>query len=380
MIAANSRHHSSNFQRALHRSIWLGIFTLAFYPAGGAQQFKLLPNAPGTWRLTNELSYVAGDNFFRLTEDEHRGLVDKMDTLVSVLHGTPVFESPQGFFAAAAAGYDIPGNFCYVRQDCSVIPPIAELTVYFYDILADAKGQPTWDAGLSCETQVRVNDLEDAVSVEGHIPGAQTPDGRWVWFMPEEKGRIAGFPTYTYESKSEGYGVEKAVLAANGRSIFVPITRQEFISALIYSRESAIMQDAVRAHLEDPSNVKTQAWQAEHMKSDERLLAFHAELEGMGADERASPAWYVKPGKPSDSGLVAGGTPGARQLVSTNPAYFQPELPRSAIQLISAHVSCQKTLKVVDWSRAEASTDPAVRAAYACFTGADWQRLAALIQ
>lgn len=374
MPPVNSPHSiPSNPRRAFHRSLWLCAAALVLCAVAHAQELKHLTDKPGTWRLTSELRYVAAANLFRLKEAEHKALAAKMDTLVSVVRGTAVFNPPVGFFVAAVTAYDIPSNFCLVRQDCTVIPAMPQLNLYFYDILAEPGGQTTWDKAMSCEAHVRVNDLEHAISAGGHIQGAQTPEGRWIWLLPQEKGRIAGFPTYNYENIEE-----KVVLAKPGRRVFVPITREEFISALIYSRELRIVQEALQAHRED-QQVNARALQAERLRTDERLQSLRAELARLGPAERASPAWYAWAQKGTGSGLVAPGAPNARQLVSTNPAYFDRSLPRSAIQLISTHVVCTKKMNV-DWSRAEGSSDPAIRAAHAFFTAAEWQRVAALIQ
>jgi hypothetical protein len=334
-----------------------------------AQESKLLANRPANWRLLNLLLQFEAKEIFTLTPAQHTALAAKVDTLVSILGGTPVFNSPVRFCVVASTIYDFPPSLCD-RQNCTALPPIAAFKIYFYDTAAGSGGLATPDNAIPVEVHVRINDLEHAVRGEYHLAGAQTSDGCWIVFMPPpEKSRTEGLVVYDNTW---------LVLAKPGRLPWVPVSREEFIAASVHASELQITQEAILEHRRNPK-VSEQAYQAAQMNADPRVQSLRAELARMSPAERASPAWDAHPAGKTDSGPVPPGVPNAHQLASTNPTYFDSPLPRSAIQLISVDVKWRTKMQV-DWAHAGESSDPAIRGAHAFLTTADWKRVAALVQ
>jgi hypothetical protein len=358
-----------SFSRVRNRGLCLVVALLLLHQVAAAQELKPLANKPATWRFLNELRQFDAKEIFGLTSAQHSELAAKTDTLVSILGGTPVFNSPVGFCVVATTVYDFPLYLCD-RQDCTALPPIVAFNIYFYDTVAGSRGQATPDNAVPVEVHVRINDLEHAVRGEYHLAGAQTSDGRWIIFVPPpEKTRTEGLVVYDNTW---------LVLAKPGRVPWVPVSREDFIAASIHARELQIAQEAILEHRRNPK-VSEQAYQAAQMSADSRVQSLRAELARLSPVERASPAWYAKPEGKTDSGLVAPGAPNARQLASTNPAYFDSSLPRSAIQLISVDVKWPTKMQV-DWAHAGESSDPAVRGVHEFLATADWKRVAALIR
>lgn len=82
---------------------------------------------------------------------------------------------------------------------------------------------------------------------------------------------------------------------------------------------------------------------------------------------------------PTKSGLVAMGTPKCVPLVTQNPDFFDPQLPRSAPQVIvvSSFRTLEKTWKEGRLSENKMGLD--VWTTYEVFRQADWQKVADLL-
>jgi hypothetical protein len=218
------------------------------------------------------------------------------------------------------------------------------------------------------------------------------------------------------------------MLAKPDRPVRVPVTREEFILALIREQERPSKEQAEqvaefeRAHAksvaqraEEKKKILTSgdknaierlkkteaAWEkadaesaarfAGHLKASSGgdfykviVESLRAELARLTPTERASWAWYKRDpnGPPAQSGLVPPNTRDARRLVTANPDYFNRSLPRTEIQLIT--VSLCSNLSG-DWRDVMAgapaySRGASQRMAYEFLITADWNRVAQLIK
>jgi hypothetical protein len=117
---------------------------------------------------------------------------------------------------------------------------------------------------------------------------------------------------------------------------------------------------------------------AEPVAPDRVLESLRAELARMTPAERASPAWFDSLAEgPGASGLVAPHAPRAVELVTTNPDFFDRSRPRTDFQVISVDIEYGPR---VGADHANLSQDdlPDWRM-YEFLTTTDWQRVAALL-
>jgi hypothetical protein len=404
MLARHSRHIPSDFTSAFHRSLWLSAAAVVLCAVGEAQELKHVTERPGTWKLTDYLRVRPQDAYgLGLTAGQRAALAAKMDTLVSILRPMPVFNPPIGVWVDAITRYS---PLQCEHHDCKVDPPEAEVWIRFVDILDGGNGRPARDDAIASEAYIQFNSLGWGIGGDP-FEGPEMSDGRRILFRPEEASRIGALTTYYY------HGLSHLVLAVAkpGRAVWVPVTREQFISALIRVEERAVEKE----NAEDQENAARwaeekkrilesgnkdaiealrkaeaanealkaklarqegpQAAQSGHMVVLEPL---RAELARLSPAERASPAWYKFDGeKWKESGLVAPNTPNSRQLVTANPEYFDRSLPRTAIQVITVVLECEFP---VDWMHLEGENHVSPRRAYEFLTTADWARVAKLIE
>jgi hypothetical protein len=383
------------------------------------------PDHVGAWTLTTEFS-AAAQRDFGATPQQTSALSARLATLAEVIHGAPVFNPLRGFEARVLARFHPfdawwsasttcgPGD-----ASCQRVPLMAELVVTLFDFFHLSNAVPP-----KIMTFVEINsDALFHINVqELALPRAATivdrlPDRRPVSLKPIEVGRVAGFPIY----KSSPGDNEAHLIFTNGRPVWVPVTREQFITTVIRAREQDVekqraeveklkkaekeriagkeqrvrelektyeqiekdpvkrqtmLQDALKAAaLADETMAKSMAQLDGKVGEMKHLLldAPRAELQRMSPEERVSTAWYRGAGDAS-SGLVPAGTPGAREVVTLNLDYFDTMRPRSDIQLIAVTLNSQNETRsgpdaVTSAIRLDEFRD-----------GADWARIASFVE
>jgi len=180
---------------------------------------------------------------------------------------------------------------------------------------------------------IEVNNLAHLIEYRSQFRGyegsGRLPDGRRMALAPRQNGEVAGFPTLAGTREDLLF-----VLSKPGRALWVPVTCEQYIEAMIRDLETDIEQHVTYG--EQAHWTEQQAKLIEDRKrADPWLAALHAELDSKTAAERASEAWFgSRNGNPFGSGIVPPHTPGAEQVAVVNPDYFDYSLPRTAIQLI----------------------------------------------
>ena len=110
------------------------------------------------------------------------------------------------------------------------------------------------------------------------------------------------------------------------------------------------------------------------------VRAAEEQLAAMPPAERSEPACFLEArNDPTRSGLVAMGTPRCVPLVTQNPNFFDPQLPRSVPQIIT--VSSFRGLQK-GWTEGRPGEDKMgldVWTTYEVFRQTDWQKVADLI-
>jgi hypothetical protein len=332
---------------------------------------------------------------FGATAAESKLLSDRIAALAEIARSVKIFNPPLGIEVPALARYDPHGDECGpfsafdgAPAETASIPLAVELSLplcdYFH-FTDETDTKPVFTEDTQTETHFFIND--PCIALLYDCFGANGPrmeDRRPICFKPMEVGRTGGQPIYAIMP-----GVNWSFLYfTNGRPIWVPVTREEFVKILIKRREAELAQqkadfqeqekalgkerkteDEIRREVEkmyaelekDPvkreklvsdavkTAVEMQEIMFKSLEPGRKALAevekiildpLRRELEKMSSAEKTSPAWYGTNVDVSStlaaagSGLVAAGAPHAREIVTVNPDYFEKGRPRTDIQLI----------------------------------------------
>jgi hypothetical protein len=173
---------------------------------------------------------------------------------------------------------------------------------FYYDVAGRRYCLPhsTWEIAVS------VNDPE----FNGPSYLQLTGSGVNLMFEPRKVGELQGFPVYRNRD-----GNEFVVLTRSGKPFWIPVTREQFVK--IWMRVIEKEMAAVGPNSMD----------------QERLDHHKSALASMSAEERQAQARDMQ--NPDPYGPPMGST-GGRPLVVVNPDWFDPSLPRTAIQLVFA--------------------------------------------
>lgn len=194
--------------------------------------------------------------------------------------------------------------------------------------------------------------------------GMRDERGHELFLDPLVSTTVAGRTSYRMLDCGE------VVVLTNGRPLWLPLTQEQFLRAMVnYGRlqRTREIEDARDRGQPPPSEDESFAvkW----------LHGFEKELAALTPGERQQPAYWSDPPRdqPLLSGLTKRETYGARLVVMANPDYFDPSLPRTAVQLIACEF---------DFQGAHDADEPGP--AYSSMTRLFWQfeydKLAALIE
>lgn len=271
------------------------ILSLSF-DAAWAAEFDFLHEHPGKMSATVTGSHIA------LTKTEATAYKRNLERLRDLLARQPVFRSPRG---VEIIGYFRP-NDQQPKTNKVPIPGFAYLRFHFY-YLAKKTGKPVHICCTTDEVFISVNDPDkgiDSCTVPG-FPGT-------VFYEPKQTGTLAGFPVYQLQN-----GNEVIVLNKSGVPPWIPLTREEYIKAYL-------------------ANWQKQAADAPAIDTITPVIVSNhqATLAAMSADEKKMQArqygW-----DPMEPTLAPVGSDEGQPLVRTNPAWFDPKLPRAAVQMIT---------------------------------------------
>jgi hypothetical protein len=178
---------------------------------------------------------------------------------------------------------------------------------------------------------------------------ATTPGGLHIWRVDAWEYRLA---------------------ITNGRQLWIPVSAEHFLRAM--------MADVELRYLNDEERLRTAGISKEQSFEMMRRRRFEQELAALSPAERQAPAsWATPDDDPMSSGLTRRGAPGARPVVRINPEYFDPSLPRSAVQLIG----CQFHFNIpLDLDEARVHPDLWRRTLYHLLMTLEYDRLAAVVQ
>jgi len=146
--------------------------------------------------------------------------------------------------------------------------------------------------------------------------------GRYIYFMSTKIGEVQGFPLYRNKD-----GFDTLILNNNRKPIWLPLPQEEFLKLEIRRMEKELAESGPIG--QDPSNPYRQ-----------RLERHKALLAGMPPSERQAQAVYLPNENVLDPDLAPSGSEEGLPLVVANRDWYDPAVPRTAIQLIAVTFAC----------------------------------------
>jgi hypothetical protein len=366
------------------------------------------PDRPGQWEY-RAISEPGKE--FGLSVEQNRTFTAKVNSIASIVRETSVFNPPLGFQARARADYF---TVDCLYHPCAGQPARAALSVILY-YFVEANGKVAWGGEANTSFEMRLNDPPHFFGRRYSLwyEGLRLSDGREICFEPHETGRVAGAPVY------DGNLI---VIATRGRPAWVPVTRGDYLTALIALRQEDLRKaeagvaklqardaydqwladrpkrleaaEAMYQQLKktDPAKAEQMRVKMEQMEAEigarlkaSRLApagpdkaleylrtattALQRERARMTPAERDSPAW-LRRSSDLGSGLAPARDPAARPLVAVNPGVLDRARPATDIQLVTvlfafggfseSHIGYRRLLEAQK--------------------GIDWKRIAALVE
>ncbi len=327
-----------------------------------------------------------------------RAYLARLDSLVAVLASNPVFHPPLGFMADAYADDQVEQHDGVVVRE----PVHGRISIIFH-YFVDNDGKPAWGGEANSSFRIDVNVGAPAALLRHPLwyEGLWTADGRAICFAPARTGTIAGRPLWDDRS---------LVFTRGDLPPWVPVSREEYLTALIANRDSVARASAASvsegnsdrawrewvaqrpqrlaeiektvAALRKAAPAQAEKTRADMLKMDRGIeaqlksqvgtfsssgsdtlarsvAAMRAELAAMSPAERASPAWRGV--AELDSGLLPAGADGARMLCAANPALLDRSRPVTDLQVLDVDAEfsgdavgdarVRALLQTADWAR-----------------------------
>lgn len=313
--------------RTKYGSVGLGLFinvvlgSLVVFAVGRpgpdpSAQKKYLADHPG--EISINISQKSLDQVVktcRLSPSEAGDLDRVQKRLVEVIRLQPAAKPPRGVFLNAFVKADPPLGAGKAGMPAR---PVMVFCYVMFNGIFEQDGRPAWGTDSPVEMSVYLNDPEHSGYASADYESAyRDPADREIFYQPRTIGDAQGYAVY------EGSrGLEVVVLARGQRPVWVPLTQEEFLKREIRVTEKMINESPEAA--KDPANPLVA-----------RLARHKAVLAALPPSQRAAQAWYRRNEDLREPNLAPPGSEDARALVVVDPEWFDPSLPRTAVQLIS---------------------------------------------
>lgn len=279
------------------------LFVLSSAVPCFSKDYSFDSSLPGSWEIN--YNYIF-EKSYDLGKEEANYCRGKMDKLIEILKEEDLLKSPMGFNAAAMVSYVEPGYlYKQYKPPYSIdIPVQMGLRLRLPALYADIR---TEDGKTVAESETsaiyfQYNNL-DIISNKCSL--SYNPlvdeDGNCIMREPDLIDTVQGYQVYW-----EGF-----ILLTNGKTPWVPISREHYLKAKLYYYQELSSEN-----------------------NDFVIKYFQDRLNSMSEEEKKSIAFYNST-TDDITGLVPEGERGGSRLVILNPDYFDSEMPRTAVQLIT---------------------------------------------
>lgn len=281
------------------------------------------PTLPGRWEAESAYRY---EKDYTLTKEEAAGCRSKLDRMLNILKETPPFASPKGFLARTHLDYEPPCDWYqqflppYKTQRVRMMLSVSLPGLFRVKGKAVPQDEPPY-------FKVDFNNLMPFARPSSlNYEGVWDEQGRFIITEPHVMEEGQGYTIY------EGHSI---ILTRGSKPLWVPVTQEQYLKAMIKFYRLKKKQNP-----DDVSN-------------DMMTEYLNEELNKMSPAERKSPGYYFAGGE-NPSGLTPKDDTNGSRLMALNPDYFDPNMPRTAVQLIviRLYYSAQYPREAMDFQEA----------------------------
>lgn len=390
--------------------------------SAGAEQpwIRVLPNEPGKWSPWRCNSLSKNElKPYGLSQSEVNAFTVRIKQVAEIFRSSPVWSPPIGVNPSLSGSLFMPwAPSPAAKKKLPIAGTIMMGSFEHFEVIRPDETneqQERYVAGETSHIMIDVNAL---------------PKGNGVNMLSDKEGEfyeepartadIRGFPTYG----------DVLIVAKNGKPVWTPISRERFLKAFIAKRRPeaanaekyiADQQKKYQAFVAQKASAAREAkyqaavdkmaakgpaaaeherryWErdeADTLKLLKRgasldpqdspfaakiagLKAAEEELAAMSPADRIGPACLLEDKRDfTKSGLVPMDTPGCKPLVGKNPNFFDPRLPRSVPQIITA-TRFRSLERAWEKGRPDENSNGALDlwTTYEAFYRTDWQKVA----
>jgi hypothetical protein len=277
-------------------------------------QTKYLPDNPGKILINiSQKSFDQVSKIYKLSPAEISDFGRARQRLADLIGLQPAAKPPRGVSLT-----------CFVQATSPLIAgkadtpswPVPMMNIVHFNNILEKDGKPVWDSDSPVEMTFYVNDPEHS-GCESYANGeARDSMNREIFYQSQKAGEAQGFPIYR-----DSHGLETVILTRGHRPVLIPLTQEEFLKLSIRISESQLKE--LGDYAKDPGYPLIA-----------RLERHKAVLAAMSPSQRRAQAMYLRNEDPREPDLAPQGSKEAWPLVIINPEWFDPALPRSAVQLV----------------------------------------------
>ncbi|HTY09320.1 MAG TPA: hypothetical protein VMF29_09170 [Candidatus Edwardsbacteria bacterium] len=326
-------------------ALLLGVVGLVpAFPARADESEQYLFDHVGNWTFTLNPKGHIGPGSYAMTAAEQAQYAAKLERLAAIVHDAPTLDPPRGIDAAVTGSVGVPydenGECRPPYRTQRVVSELRLVLKYYY-----------MDQGKAAVHPYPANMDVDFNNTLPPIMGCEQGDlkddrGRTVYRMPAELRKVGGYPLYRNLVM---------LITLPGRPFWLPVSREQYLRALM-----------TRAAADGEGTYKM------------LLDLYRKELDALTTGQRRSQAYIGAGIKPS--GLCEPGDEDASPVVTINPDYFDPTLPRTAVQLIT--IRWYTASNAVDFTapvRPQDGDNPAEVRISELLEALDYRKIAALL-
>ena len=381
-------------------------------PASPQEEGKWLPSQAGKWRPLERDAMEDCWDRYDLTAHDRDAVLERLKRLADITREPKVLNPPLGVDAFDSFNILCPPH-SDVQKPRSYQPVVGLLRLILVPYFRSGTGQVDMDTDNEGWLTFYLNDIlhvfkgertthkevvEDWLNAGGESPEMEDESGLY-FFAPKVTGDLQGFPVYD---------TDVAILVRSRKPLWVPVSQERFLRHAVQraaevakkakEEEDRVLNEPLPENPELARSIKEA--REEGLKSAREIVAqtraeltefpgnirflpadyvqaLTKELASLSPAERAAPAYYSGDWKKTrrPSGLLDAADPAAQPVVSPNPDFFDPSLPKSAVQLIVV-------LGISSRDKAPAQPERANPAAVRRFevrNSLDWKKVAALM-
>jgi hypothetical protein len=315
----NASSRSKGFLVLLGLACWsLMAFALGHSGHDPLAQNKYLTNQPGEISVNvSQKSLDQVSKTCKLSPAEISDFNRAGQRIVDVIGLQPAAKLPRGVSLTVSVSAEPPLGAGKAGMPSR--PPTMLCYVHFNEIV-ERGGKPVWGTDSPVEITFHLNDPERS-GYESFTNGELRDSmSREIFYQPSAVGEAQGHRIYR-----DRRGMEFVILTRGQRPVWTPLTQEEFLTLSMRSTESQLkeLRDSGLGE-QEPAKLLVA-----------RLARHKAVLAAMSPAQRGAQAMYLRNENLREPDLAPKGSEEARPLVVVNPEWFDPSLPKSAIQLIS---------------------------------------------